>query len=212
MLNLEPYLERYPSELSGGQRQRVAIGRAIVREPELFLFDEPLSNLDAALRMNTRIEIAALHKQLGASMIYVTHDQTEAMTLADKIVVLRDGRVEQFGSPMELYNNPANQFVAGFLGSPSMNFFPAGLVSEGDDRTMGVRPEDLFIAEDGLLSARVSHVEKLGGDTNVIARLNDHQITARLFGQHSVEEGEELRLSFNPQSAYHFDQQGARLY
>jgi multiple sugar transport system ATP-binding protein len=212
MLNLEPYLERYPSELSGGQRQRVAIGRAIVREPKLFLFDEPLSNLDAALRMNTRIEIANLHRQLGASMIYVTHDQTEAMTLADKIVVLRDGRVEQIGSPMDLYNNPANQFVAGFLGSPSMNFFPAGLIHEGDPRTMGVRPEDLFISGDGPLSARVSHVEKLGGDTNVIAHVNDHQITARLFGQHTVEEGQELRFGFKPQSAYHFDDAGLRLF
>ena len=211
MLNLEPYLDRFPSELSGGQRQRVAIGRAIVREPKLFLFDEPLSNLDAALRMNTRIEIANLHRQLGASMIYVTHDQTEAMTLADKIVVLRDGRVEQIGSPMELYNNPANQFVAGFLGSPSMNFFPAQLVNEGDTRIMGVRPEDLFISGDGPLAARVSHVEKLGGDTNVIAHVNDHQITARLFGQHMVEEGQELRLGFKPQSAYHFDDAGLRL-
>ncbi len=117
------YVDRRPSDLSGGQRQRVAIGRAIVRDPKLFLFDEPLSNLDAALRMNTRIEIAELHRKLSASMIYVTHDQTEAMTLADKIVVLRDGRIEQIGSPMELYNNPANQFVAGFLGSPAMNFF-----------------------------------------------------------------------------------------
>jgi multiple sugar transport system ATP-binding protein len=211
MLNLEPYLERYPSELSGGQRQRVAIGRAIVREPKLFLFDEPLSNLDAALRMNTRIEIANLHRQLGASMIYVTHDQTEAMTLADKIVVLRDGRVEQIGSPMELYNNPANQFVAGFLGSPSMNFFPAGVLKEGDLRTMGVRPEDLFLSDDGPLSVRVSHVEHLGGDTNVIAQMNDHQITARLFGQHVIDEGENLRLGFKPQRAYHFDQNGLRL-
>ena len=128
ILSLEDYLARRPSELSGGQRQRVAIGRAIVREPKLFLFDEPLSNLDAALRMNTRIEIAKLHRTLKASMIYVTHDQTEAMTLASKIVVLRDGRVEQVGAPMELYNNPANRFVAGFLGSPAMNFFPAELI------------------------------------------------------------------------------------
>ncbi len=210
MLNLQPYLDRYPSELSGGQRQRVAIGRAIVREPKLFLFDEPLSNLDAALRMNTRIEIANLHRQLGATMVYVTHDQTEAMTLADKIVVLRDGRVEQVGNPMELYNNPANQFVAGFLGSPSMNFFPASFIDENDDRTMGVRPEDLFLDQNGALTARVSHVEKLGGDTNVIAYLHDHQITARLFGQHSVEEGQTLTLGFKPQSAFHFDGQGHR--
>ena len=211
MLDLGPYLNRYPSELSGGQRQRVAIGRAIVREPKLFLFDEPLSNLDAALRMNTRLEIANLHRQLGGSMIYVTHDQTEAMTLADKIVVLRDGRVEQIGSPMELYNNPANQFVAGFLGSPSMNFFPAGLMQDGDDRTMGVRPEDLVLDDGGALQARVSHVEHLGGDTNVIAKVQDHQITARLFGQHRVEEGQDIRLAFDPQSVYMFDQSGARL-
>ncbi|MXQ07444.1 ATP-binding cassette domain-containing protein [Alphaproteobacteria bacterium GH1-50] len=211
MLNLEAYLDRFPSELSGGQRQRVAIGRAIVREPKLFLFDEPLSNLDAALRMNTRLEIAALHRQLGATMVYVTHDQTEAMTLADKIVVLRDGRVEQIGSPMELYNNPANQFVAGFLGSPSMNFLPAGIVHEGDSRTLGVRPEDLFIAGDGPLAVRVSHVEKLGGDTNVVGEVRDQQITARLFGQHAIEPGQELRFGFKPEAAYHFDSAGARL-
>ena len=208
MLNLDPYLDRYPSELSGGQRQRVAIGRAIVRQPKLFLFDEPLSNLDAALRMNTRIEIANLHRQLSASMIYVTHDQTEAMTLADKIVVLRDGRVEQIGTPMELYNKPANQFVAGFLGSPSMNFFPAGLVNEGDARTMGVRPEDLFLSDTGPLGARVVHVEHLGGDTNVIADVQNHQITARLFGQHGIETGQALRLGFKPDKIYHFDAGG----
>ncbi|WP_424944822.1 ABC transporter ATP-binding protein [Aliiroseovarius crassostreae] len=211
MLDLAPYLDRFPSELSGGQRQRVAIGRAIVRQPKLFLFDEPLSNLDAALRMNTRLEIAQLHRQLDASMIYVTHDQTEAMTLADKIVVLRDGRVEQVGSPMELYNNPVNQFVAGFLGSPAMNFLPAGLLSEGDDRTMGVRPEDLFLDTDGQIAARVSHVEKLGGDTNVIAMVNDLQITARLFGQHAVQQDQELRLGYDPQRAYYFDRDGARI-
>ena len=212
MLNLEPYLDRYPSELSGGQRQRVAIARAIVREPKLFLFDEPLSNLDAALRMNTRIEIANLHRQLGASMIYVTHDQIEAMTLADRIVVLREGRVEQIGSPMELYNNPANRFVAGFLGSPSMNFFPASLVQEGDERTIGLRPEALYLDDAGALEARVSHVERLGGDTNVIAHVDGHQITARLFGQYSIEEGQDLRLGFKPQSAYHFDDDGLRLH
>ena len=126
MLSLEPLLARRPAELSGGQRQRVAIGRAIVRTPKLFLFDEPLSNLDAALRVNTRIEIARLHRELQATMIYVTHDQVEAMTLADRIVVLNAGRVEQVGAPMELYNNPANTFVAGFIGSPQMNFLEAG--------------------------------------------------------------------------------------
>ncbi|NOC92479.1 ABC transporter ATP-binding protein [Ruegeria sp. HKCCD6604] len=211
MLNLEPYLDRYPSELSGGQRQRVAIGRAIVREPKLFLFDEPLSNLDAALRMNTRLEIANLHRQLDASMIYVTHDQTEAMTLADKIVVLRDGRVEQVGSPMELYNNPANQFVAGFLGAPSMNFFPASMIGESADITTGIRPEDLFLSDDGPVIANVTHVEHLGGDTNVIAMMQDHQITARLFGQHKVEAGQSIRFGYSPGRVYRFDAQGARL-
>ncbi len=211
MLNLEPYIDRYPSELSGGQRQRVAIGRAIVREPKLFLFDEPLSNLDAALRMNTRLEIANLHQQLDASMIYVTHDQTEAMTLADKIVVLRDGRVEQVGSPMELYNNPTNQFVAGFLGAPSMNFFPASLVGESADITTGVRPEDLFLSDHGNLSANVIHVEHLGGDTNVIAMVQDHQVTARLFGQHDVAPGQFIKFGFEPTKTYRFDTTGARL-
>ena len=142
MLNLQPYLDRRPSELSGGQRQRVAIGRAIVRQPKLFLLDEPLSNLDAALRINTRIEIANLHKALNATMIYVTHDQTEAMTLADKIVVLKDGQIEQVGSPMELYNNPANQFVAGFLGAPSMNFLPASRVDGKSGEIVGIRPDN----------------------------------------------------------------------
>ncbi len=211
MLNLEPYIDRFPSELSGGQRQRVAIGRAIVREPKLFLFDEPLSNLDAALRMNTRLEIANLHQQLDASMIYVTHDQTEAMTLADKIVVLRDGHVEQVGSPMDLYNNPANQFVAGFLGAPSMNFFPANLIGERADVTTGIRPEDLYLSDDGPIAAQVTHVEHLGGDTNVIAMMQDHQITARLFGQHQVSAGQPIRFGYAPDRTYRFDPEGARL-
>ncbi|GAB2188006.1 ABC transporter ATP-binding protein [Roseibium sp. LAB1] len=211
MLNLEDYLDRYPSELSGGQRQRVAIGRAIVRHPKLFLFDEPLSNLDAALRMNTRLEIANLHQQLKTSMIYVTHDQSEAMTLADKIVVLRAGRVEQIGSPMELYNNPVNQFVAGFLGSPAMNFIPASLVREGDSRTLGIRPEDLFVSEQGQLKAAVQHVEQLGGDTNVIAKVDGHQITARLFGQHAIKPGSELSFGISKDKSFYFDKDGARL-
>ncbi len=211
MLNLEPYIDRYPSELSGGQRQRVAIGRAIVREPKLFLFDEPLSNLDAALRMNTRLEIANLHQQLDASMIYVTHDQTEAMTLADKIVVLRDGRVEQVGSPMELYNNPANQFVAGFLGAPSMNFFPASVIGDSADTTLGIRPEDLYLTDEGPLTANVTHVEHLGGDTNVIAMMQEHQITARLFGQHQVNAGQPIRFGYTQDRTYRFDEQGTRL-
>jgi len=211
MLDLESYLKRYPSELSGGQRQRVAIGRAIVREPKLFLFDEPLSNLDAALRMNTRVEIANLHKQLSTSMVYVTHDQTEAMTLADKIVVLRDGVVEQTGTPMELYNNPCNQFVAGFLGAPSMNFLPATLLDPNDDRTIGLRPEDLLIDDDGPLAVTVQHVEQLGGDTNLIARNEEQQLTIRLFGQHDIKEDATIRLSYPADKAFYFDGSGNRL-
>ena len=212
MLDLDVYLDRRPAELSGGQRQRVAIGRAIVRQPKLFLFDEPLSNLDAALRMNTRIEISNLHRQLNATMIYVTHDQTEAMTLADKIVVLRDGWIEQVGSPMELYNNPANQFVAGFLGSPSMNFLPASLIAPDDARTFGIRPEDLAIDADGPLSAEVTHVEHLGGDTNVVLKAsNGDPITLRLFGQHEIGFGETLKLGFPAAKAFYFAADGRRV-
>jgi len=212
MLDLEPYLDRRPSELSGGQRQRVAIGRAVVRQPKLFLFDEPLSNLDAALRMNTRIEISALHRQLNATIIYVTHDQTEAMTLAEKIVVLRDGRVEQVGSPMELYNNPANQFVAGFLGSPAMNFFAASIVGGPEGLTMGVRPEDLVIDPSGPLKGKVTHVEHLGGDTNIILHLTEGpELTVRLFGQHEIGFGQELALAFPDAKAFYFDAEGHRV-
>ena len=210
MLDLGPYLERYPSELSGGQRQRVAIGRAIVRQPKLFLFDEPLSNLDAALRMNTRVEISNLHRTLKATMIYVTHDQTEAMTLADKIVVLRDGRVEQVGSPMDLYNNPANRFVAGFLGAPSMNFLPADKVMSGDPRTLGIRPEDIRLEPEGPLAGRVSHVENLGGDTNLIVGAAGQDITVRLFGQHGVRVGDEVSLALPEERRYFFDEAGRR--
>lgn len=183
ILKLEDYLHRKPKSLSGGQRQRVAIGRAIVRGPEVFLFDEPLSNLDAELRVDMRVEIARLHKELGATMIYVTHDQVEAMTLADQIVVLRSGIIEQVGTPMELYENPANKFVAGFIGSPAMNFL-RGEINNGDlfvpalssasiksniqlpsganNVTVGIRPQDLSIAErDGNL--RINLHERLGG-------------------------------------------------
>ncbi len=212
MLDLKAYVDRRPSDLSGGQRQRVAIGRAIVREPKLFLFDEPLSNLDAALRMNTRIEIADLHRTLSASMIYVTHDQTEAMTLADKIVVLRDGRVEQTGSPMELYNNPANQFVAGFLGSPSMNFLTKSVAGLPDGVTLGVRPEHLILAADGQISGKVTHVERLGGDTNLlITTAQNETLTLRLFGQHMASVGEEIRLGFDAKDAFRFDAKGQRI-
>ena len=211
MLNLDSCLERYPSELSGGQRQRVAIGRALVRQPRLFLFDEPLSNLDAALRMNTRIEIASLHETLGTAIIYVTHDQTEAMTLADTIVVLRDGRVEQIGRPMEIYNNPNNRFVAGFLGSPAMNFFPARLLNPSDTRLAGVRPEDLHPGSGGEIVATVQHVERLGGDTNVIASIGEISLTARMFGQSPIKRGEIVHLTIKPDRVHYFNDDGVRV-
>lgn len=212
MLDLEDYLDRRPSELSGGQRQRVAIGRAIVREPKLFLFDEPLSNLDAALRMNTRIEIADLHRSLSASMIYVTHDQTEAMTLADKIVVLRDGRVEQIGSPMELYNNPANQFVAGFLGSPAMNFIKTSVADLAAGTTLGVRPENLEIRDAGRISGEVTHVERLGGDTNLLVKTESGEVlTVRRFGQSVRQIGDRVKLDFDDEKAFYFDEAQRRV-
>lgn len=192
MLSLQDYLDRRPSELSGGQRQRVAIGRAVVREPSLFLFDEPLSNLDAALRVNTRLEIARLHDQLSSTMIYVTHDQTEAMTLADRIVVLNQGRVAQVGAPMELYNSPANMFVAGFIGSPKMNFINAGDVGSSKAATIGVRPEHLRIdSKNGDWKGAVTHVEHLGADTNVYVNCESAgPLTVRLFGEHSYRTGQ----------------------
>jgi multiple sugar transport system ATP-binding protein len=211
MLSLENLLGRRPAELSGGQRQRVAIGRAIVRTPKLFLFDEPLSNLDAALRVATRIEIARLHRDLGATMIYVTHDQVEAMTLADKIVVLRDGRVEQVGSPMHLYNDPDNVFVAGFIGSPQMNFLNSAAISRLGETT-GVRPEHLRITESGPIRGTVSHVEKLGGETLVYVRSEPHGLlTVRLFGEHSYSVDADVVLDFDPAQAFHFDAAGQRL-
>ncbi len=180
ILQIEDYLDRLPKNLSGGQRQRVAIGRAIVREPEVFLFDEPLSNLDAALRVQTRLEIAKLHEDLGTTMIYVTHDQVEAMTLADRIVVLRDGVIEQVGSPKELYDSPANEFVAGFIGSPKMNFFDGdgdgtkirlagGGTLKGHDKgpvRVGIRPEHLRLGQKSpLMQATLEVVEYLGEST-----------------------------------------------
>lgn len=212
MLSMQELLDRRPAELSGGQRQRVAIGRAIVREPKLFLFDEPLSNLDAALRMATRIEIARLHRTLGASMIYVTHDQTEAMTLADKIVVLRDGTVEQVGTPMQLYNDPANQFVAGFLGAPSMNFIPAEQVGAAKDQMLGIRPEHLRIADTGRISGQVTYVEKLGGDTNVMVETdNGVPLIVRLFGQHDIAPDASVQLDFDDSHSFYFDVAGNRV-
>ncbi len=212
MLSLEPLLDRRPAELSGGQRQRVAIGRAIVRTPKLFLFDEPLSNLDAALRVATRIEIARLHRDLAATMIYVTHDQVEAMTLADRIVVLRAGKVEQVGAPMELYNDPANTFVAGFIGSPQMNFLKAGALGMRS-QTMGVRPEHISVARDaGQIGGTVSHVEKLGGETLVYVNTSGQGLlTVRLFGEHGFAVDEAVFVTPDTARAFHFDAAGLRL-
>ncbi len=210
MLSLDEYLERYPSELSGGQRQRVAIGRAVVRDPELFLFDEPLSNLDAALRVNTRLEIARLHHDLKATMIYVTHDQVEAMTLADKIVVLNAGVVEQIGSPMELYNNPANVFVAGFIGSPQMNFIDGDRLDDPDAATIGIRPEHITVdRESGSWSGKVLHAEHLGADTILYMETdNIGLLTVRLFGQHEFDADDRLHATPQPGAMFRFDADG----
>ena len=212
MLSLEPYLERRPAELSGGQRQRVAIGRAVVREPKLFLFDEPLSNLDAALRVNTRLEIAQLHRRLSATMIYVTHDQVEAMTLADRIVVLNGGRIEQVGAPMELYNSPANLFVAGFIGSPKMNFIEGARLGEAA-KTIGVRPEHMTVdPKSGSWKGTVIHAEHLGADTNLY--LDAEQaglLTIRIFGENRAEPGTTLYATPDPSRIFRFDDEGRTL-
>ncbi|MCV3206592.1 ABC transporter ATP-binding protein [Mesorhizobium sp. YC-39] len=209
MLSLEPYLSRRPAELSGGQRQRVAIGRAVVREPKLFLFDEPLSNLDAALRVNTRLEIAQLHRRLKATMIYVTHDQVEAMTLADKIVVLNAGRIEQIGGPMELYNSPANEFVAGFIGSPKMNFVDGARLGE-TAKTIGVRPEHLTVdPKSGTWKGTVVHAEHLGADTNLYLDCEKAGlITVRIFGVYNAEPGATLYATPDPAKTYRFGADG----
>ncbi|MBD8652245.1 ABC transporter ATP-binding protein [Rhizobium sp. CFBP 13726] len=208
LLSLDPYLARRPAELSGGQRQRVAIGRAIVREPKLFLFDEPLSNLDAALRVQTRLEIARLHRRLKATMIYVTHDQVEAMTLADKIVVLSAGAIEQVGSPMELYNKPANVFVAGFIGSPQMNFIPGETLSESGIKTIGIRPEHIALSrESGEWKAKVVHAEHLGADTILYLETETAGlITVRLFGEHRYGPDDIVFATPDKASLHRFDE------
>ncbi|NEX47043.1 ABC transporter ATP-binding protein [Pseudotabrizicola algicola] len=232
ILQMEHLLDRRPSQLSGGQRQRVAIGRAIVRKPKVFLFDEPLSNLDAALRMDMRMEIGKLHQQLGATMIYVTHDQVEAMTLADKIVVLKDGQVMQIGSPMDLYHNPANLFVAGFLGAPSMNFLkvtvqgvngPTALVANtaldrvevptggrhfavGDTALLGLRPQYLGVSEGpGRLHGQVALTERLGAETVVEVTLKDASpLIAALSYDAVLPLGAPVALDFDPTRAHLF--------
>ena len=212
ILSLQDYLDRKPSELSGGQRQRVALGRALVRKPRMFLFDEPLSNLDAGLRMNTRIEIAELHRTLKTPILYVTHDQTEAMTLADRIVVMRAGRIEQVGAPLELYNSPANRFVAGFIGSPAMNFIDRALLPQTKAESVGIRPEYLRVVDAGRLVGKVLHYERLGTDTHVIVDLgDDKQLTVRLVGQWEFDLGAPINLDFDDDKAVLFDAQGDRI-
>ncbi len=212
VLNLTEYLKRRPGQLSGGQRQRVAIGRAIVREPEAFLFDEPLSNLDAALRVNMRLEISELHQKLKTTMIYVTHDQVEAMTMADKIVVLSDGNIEQVGSPLELYRNPRNLFVAGFIGSPKMNLLSGGHASKHNAHTIGVRPEHFNVStEHGEWQGQVGVTEHLGSDTFFRVHMGDEILTARVNGEIDVHHGDTVYLSANPEHVYKFDDRGFAL-
>ncbi|MGI9311521.1 MAG: ABC transporter ATP-binding protein [bacterium] len=210
ILNLTDYLERRPRQLSGGQRQRVAIGRAIVREPKAFLFDEPLSNLDAALRVSMRIEIAELHRQLKTTMIYVTHDQVEAMTLANKIVVLQDGRVEQVGDPLQLYHRPKNRFVAGFIGSPAMNFFEGRAAQDYNAHAVGIRPEHFKLStENGKWSGVVGIAERLGCDTFLHIELDAAGAAlVRVDGGLAVNDGDRVYLTPDEESVYRFDHSG----
>ena len=204
-LQLSDYLDRKPKELSGGQRQRVAIGRAIVRNPRVFLFDEPLSNLDAALRSQMRVELSELHKKLSTTMIYVTHDQVEAMTMADKIVILNKGQIEQVGSPMELYNHPATPFVAGFIGSPKMNIFQGNVAkSLGAPEFYGIRPEHILLSDDnGTWKGVVRHIERLGADTIVHLECeNIGLLLARVEGSREITIGSVLFAS--PDKNYEF--------
>ena len=212
-LNLTNYLDRRPGQLSGGQRQRVAIGRAIVREPSAFLFDEPLSNLDAALRVNMRLEISELHNSLETTMIYVTHDQVEAMTMADKIVVLHDGRIEQVGSPLELYRNPANVFVAGFIGSPKMNLIEGAAAGKYDAHTIGIRPEHVELStEGGEWSGVVGVAEHLGSDTFLHVHADEvGTVTARVSGEYGLRHGDKVWLTPPADRLYRFGADGLAL-
>jgi multiple sugar transport system ATP-binding protein len=226
ILSLAPYLDRYPRQLSGGQRQRVAMGRAIVRDPQVFLFDEPLSNLDAKLRVQMRTEIKALHQRLKTTTIYVTHDQIEAMTMADKIVVMHDGRVEQIGSPLELYDRPGNLFVAGFIGSPAMNFFPGTIrgtvefdgpggirlplsaaprIANGRPAIYGVRPEHFTLAEDGV-DAEIQVVEPTGSETQLVTKLGGQEVFAVFRERHQFKPGDRVRLKPDARLVHLFDQ------
>ncbi len=214
VLNLTDYLERKPGQLSGGQRQRVAIGRAIVREPAAFLFDEPLSNLDAALPVGMRLEISELHKRLATTMIYVTHDQVEAMTMADKIVVLQAGVIEQVGSPLELYRAPRNIFVAGFIGSPKMNFLSGAEAAKYNAETIGIRPEHIAIsAESGTWAGTVGVSEHLGSDTFFHVKIDGHDepLTVRAGGEVGLKYGERVYLTPEAANVHRFDSKGLRL-
>jgi multiple sugar transport system ATP-binding protein len=214
LLQLDALLQRKPTQLSGGQRQRVAIGRSIVREPKLFLFDEPLSNLDAELRVSMRSEIRDLHARLGSTMIYVTHDQVEAMTMADKIVVLRAGRIEQVGTPLDLYNKPANRFVAGFIGSPRMNFVPVELLPHARPGThsVGIRPEHARLSDDGPLKLAVTQVEQLGSSSILRGTVGPQSpFELILGGQTQIKSGETVRISAPPGDVHCFDADGVRL-
>ncbi|MCM5556337.1 ABC transporter ATP-binding protein [Pleomorphomonas sp. JP5] len=234
ILGLEPLLDRKPAQLSGGQRQRVAMGRAIVRNPKVFLFDEPLSNLDAKLRVAMRAEIKSLHQRLGTTVVYVTHDQIEAMTMADKIVVLNAGRVEQIGTPLELYDRPINRFVAGFIGSPAMNFvrgtllpgqaglkvasgavmvigaYPSELV--GHEVEFGIRPEHIQVADGGDLQARVEVVEPTGSETHVVVDAYGEKLVALIRRRMPISVGDTLPIAFEEGQAHLFDaESGKRL-
>jgi multiple sugar transport system ATP-binding protein len=231
ILGLAPFLDRYPRQLSGGQRQRVAMGRAIVRNPQVFLFDEPLSNLDAKLRVQMRTEIKELHQRLKTTTVYVTHDQVEAMTMADKIVVLQDGRVEQIGAPLELFDRPANAFVAGFIGSPSMNLLKGSIgsgggvevngahlpvagnhaVEPGQPVLFGIRPEHLELAPGGF-PARISVVEPTGSETMVFLRFGESEIVALFRERHDFKPGDTLHLRPRDDQAHLFHpESGARI-
>ena len=236
ILRLTDRLQYKPGQLSGGQRQRVAIGRSIVRQPKVFLFDEPLSNLDAALRGEMRVELSKLHKSLNTTMIYVTHDQVEAMTMADRIMVLSEGKLEQFGTPMDLYHRPKTKFVAGFIGHPKMNFLSATCLStdsdgvkvelpaigqqllpveplkvkQGEELEVGIRPEDLFLSDTGKgLPMKVEVLERLGGSTLVYGSLEKYpNFCAMLQGDANVREGELINLDVSPSSFHVFDANG----
>ena len=212
VLQLRPYLDRRPRALSGGQRQRVAIGRCIVRDPAAFLFDEPLSNLDAKLRVEMRLELAQLHRRLGTTMVYVTHDQVEAMTMADRIVVLRAGAVMQVGSPRALYERPANRFVAQFIGSPRMNVLPAAAFPGAPPGAteVGVRPEALRLGE-GALAGRVTAIEYTGADSLIHAATDHGPVQARVTGPVAVREGEAVRLGADRGELHHFREDGGAI-